>query len=118
MPSYDTHVYDTTKLTRVRRRVSSWRSLSDSVSWSTDRKSTRLNSSHLGISYAVFCLKKNIGEPAKVLKGLHQTADHCRGITALDDGDKAHARIAQHRRAAVELAERSRLLLLKLVTVE
>src|ERR1035441_10299919 len=24
----------------------------------TDRKSTRLNSSHLGISYAVFCLKK------------------------------------------------------------
>src|SRR5258705_4543454 len=25
-----------------------------------DRKSTRLNSSHLGISYAVFCLKKNM----------------------------------------------------------
>src|SRR5947199_3588748 len=33
-----------------------------------DRKSTRLNSSHLGISYAVFCLKKktyeNMLEPA------------------------------------------------------
>src|SRR5262245_12987668 len=32
------------------------------ISWmapsGTDRKSTRLNSSHLGISYAVFCLKK------------------------------------------------------------
>src|SRR5262245_62760777 len=30
------------------------------VEWCTrsDRKSTRLNSSHLGISYAVFCLKK------------------------------------------------------------
>src|SRR5438045_6565752 len=27
---------------------------------SLDRKSTRLNSSHLGISYVVFCLKKNI----------------------------------------------------------
>src|ERR1035438_7411033 len=27
-----------------------------------DRKSTRLNSSHLGISYAVFCLKKNATE--------------------------------------------------------
>src|SRR5437899_9244802 len=27
-------------------------------SFRTDRKSTRLNSSHLGISYAVFCLKK------------------------------------------------------------
>src|SRR5262245_12251352 len=26
--------------------------------WEQDRKSTRLNSSHLGISYAVFCLKK------------------------------------------------------------
>src|SRR5256885_3689116 len=26
----------------------------------TDRKSTRLNSSHLVISYAVFCLKKKI----------------------------------------------------------
>src|ERR1035441_10122954 len=25
-----------------------------------DRKSTRLNSSHLGISYAVFCLKKKV----------------------------------------------------------
>src|SRR5262245_64032714 len=30
----------------------------------TDRKSTRLNSSHLGISYAVFCLKKkNLQQP-------------------------------------------------------
>src|SRR5256885_8140372 len=28
----------------------------------SDRKSTRLNSSHLVISYAVFCLKKNILE--------------------------------------------------------
>src|SRR5258705_138335 len=30
----------------------------DRVEPSRDRKSTRLNSSHLGISYAVFCLKK------------------------------------------------------------
>src|SRR5258705_8089452 len=28
-----------------------------------DRKSTRLNSSHLGISYAVFCLKKKTRPP-------------------------------------------------------
>src|SRR5947199_1644444 len=28
-----------------------------------DRKSTRLNSSHLGISYAVFCLKKKKQRP-------------------------------------------------------
>src|SRR5437899_9222823 len=30
-----------------------------------DRKSTRLNSSHLGISYAVFCLKKKKKNKAK-----------------------------------------------------
>src|SRR5437899_8195002 len=30
-----------------------------------DRKSTRLNSSHLGISYAVFCLKKKKKNNAK-----------------------------------------------------
>src|SRR5215510_16093842 len=33
----------------VRRRV---------PGWEADRKSTRLNSSHVAISYAVFCLKK------------------------------------------------------------
>src|SRR5258705_5230152 len=33
--------------------------LHSSSSATIDRKSTRLNSSHLGISYAVFCLKKN-----------------------------------------------------------
>src|SRR3712207_8527614 len=36
------------QLPRVRRRLWSW----------LDRKSTRLNSSHANISYAVFCLKK------------------------------------------------------------
>src|ERR1035438_10428223 len=36
-----------------------WNTLYQSKSYDivTDRKSTRLNSSHLGISYAVFCLK-------------------------------------------------------------
>src|SRR5258705_7298733 len=32
-----------------------------------DRKSTRLNSSHLGISYAVFCLKKKINSSSSTL---------------------------------------------------
>src|SRR5262245_66106076 len=40
---------------RPRRRGSSAVRRSPSL---PDRKSTRLNSSHLGISYAVFCLKK------------------------------------------------------------
>src|SRR5437667_5667429 len=31
---------------------------------SPDRKSTRLNSSHITISYAVFCLKKKMTTPA------------------------------------------------------
>src|SRR5258705_8317066 len=41
-----------------REIVSAWET--DEV---RDRKSTRLNSSHLGISYAVFCLKKKKQHP-------------------------------------------------------
>src|SRR5690625_5420680 len=32
--------------------------IASSFSWDSDRKSTRLNSSHVDISYAVYCLKK------------------------------------------------------------
>src|SRR5205814_2497165 len=35
------------------------------VATARDRKSTRLNSSHLGISYAVFCLKKKKTTPRR-----------------------------------------------------
>src|SRR3712207_8425780 len=39
-----------------------------------DRKSTRLNSSHANISYAVFCLKKNISDVVRVFgKVLHDS---------------------------------------------
>src|SRR3712207_7699549 len=41
----------------------------DFYSW-TDRKSTRLNSSHANISYAVFCLKK------KKAHNSHNTSHH------------------------------------------
>src|SRR5437899_8063644 len=37
-----------------------------------DRKSTRLNSSHLGISYAVFCLKKKKKYKHRRLDVLHR----------------------------------------------
>src|SRR5256885_8087614 len=37
----------------------------------TDRKSTRLNSSHLVISYAVFCLKKKKTESVHIRVTLH-----------------------------------------------
>src|SRR5256885_12154157 len=40
----------------------------------TDRKSTRLNSSHLVISYAVFCLKKKISCHRSCKVGLHRHA--------------------------------------------
>src|SRR5437899_3785000 len=44
-----------------------------------DRKSTRLNSSHLGISYAVFCLKKKnsvVADDCRILLTPYQsTAD-------------------------------------------
>src|SRR3712207_7593921 len=52
-----------------------------------DRKSTRLNSSHANISYAVFCLKKKKNtiyyklnkiknKPANNLSNLHLLSDH------------------------------------------
>src|SRR2546426_3316032 len=40
----------------------------------SDRKSTRLNSSHLVISYAVFCLKK---KKRKTQDHLYMQRDHC-----------------------------------------
>src|SRR5258707_4524707 len=38
----------------------------DHVSFPPDRKSTRLNSSHANISYAVFCLKKKKNKPINI----------------------------------------------------
>src|SRR2546426_5901880 len=41
-----------------------------------DRKSTRLNSSHLVISYAVFCLKKKNTERIEALKSAIESCCH------------------------------------------
>src|SRR5438445_7212208 len=44
--------------------------------WRPDRKSTRLNSSHANISYAVFCLKKkNISNTTKLKNTTTYTLD-------------------------------------------
>src|SRR5689334_23873141 len=52
-------------------------------SFSLDRKSTRLNSSHSSISYAVFCLKKKISPHQHIQhKPDHRDADH-RDLRAL-----------------------------------
>src|SRR5207249_9922577 len=45
----------------------------DQISQILDRKSTRLNSSHVSISYAVFCLKKKISDSLDVF---HRPALH------------------------------------------
>src|SRR5947199_3900829 len=59
----------------------------DSSRQMVDRKSTRLNSSHLGISYAVFCLKKKNtkaqrqGKPQKRRPDAHRAQRHRRHRT-------------------------------------
>src|SRR5258707_11949777 len=52
-----------------RSRPASLRSLGRAAG--RDRKSTRLNSSHANISYAVFCLKKKKITPADVLNSVN-----------------------------------------------
>src|ERR1039458_10412894 len=64
-PFTDTHleaklaVLSTTSEKKVVRTWSRRSTILPEFVGHTDRKSTRLNSSHLGISYAVFCLKKH-----------------------------------------------------------
>src|SRR5438445_2114701 len=59
-----------------------------------DRKSTRLNSSHANISYAVFCLKKK-----KTQRRLHSASDYHRQRTR----SSARARILAARRCPPHL---------------
>src|SRR5438034_4365485 len=50
-------------------------SMAFNCSCTTDRKSTRLNSSHTVISYAVFCLKKK-KKKKKKKNNIHKTYTH------------------------------------------
>src|SRR5947199_8089952 len=47
---------------------------------SRDRKSTRLNSSHLGISYAVFCLKKKKSNITFIYRVMNKIESHLRSV--------------------------------------
>src|SRR5256885_13786243 len=49
----------------ILERIGAWQTATpiETIHVSQDRKSTRLNSSHLVISYAVFCLKKKSNSP-------------------------------------------------------
>src|SRR5437868_11067631 len=53
--------------------------VAESTPTAEDRKSTRLNSSHVSISYAVFCLKK------KKKNTIHITYTHHTRLTTLQD---------------------------------
>src|SRR5207247_3136352 len=85
--------------------------------FSQDRKSTRLNSSHEWISYAVFCLKKNITargdrRPARHHPGPRHTGAHPGGARGEGTGPPPRAvgrRAAArgHRALCRELAERA-----------
>src|SRR5258708_9248947 len=61
------HKYE--RLTRDQVKIA--RVIGPSNFWDRDRKSTRLNSSHQIISYAVFCLKKK-----KNLRSFRHTTKH------------------------------------------
>src|SRR4051812_49582494 len=54
---------------------------------SADRKSTRLNSSHMSISYAVFCLKKKKNKIQHTPSSLHNIKVHatCRPCVQIHD---------------------------------
>src|SRR5205814_7332635 len=59
---YTLSLHDALPIFSTSERGEPWQTSipSSSACSGRDRKSTRLNSSHLGISYAVFCLKKKI----------------------------------------------------------
>src|SRR5258705_6399507 len=87
------------RFTRARRRCSSaaTASVSDSpVSPRArrDRKSTRLNSSHLGISYAVFCLKKKKKLVIVILSEWDDSALTARAFD-VDDGWKLYGTLGE-----------------------
>src|SRR5256885_6740191 len=67
-----------------------------------DRKSTRLNSSHLVISYAVFCLKEIISGGC-LLGGPFLRPRHCRSATFSD-----HSPFPHYRSLRISVTHRSR----------
>src|SRR2546430_1436750 len=55
---YAQEKHDGSKVNQYAQHILSTPGKHDGLAWQKDRKSTRLNSSHSQISYAVFCLKK------------------------------------------------------------
>src|SRR2546422_7286352 len=93
-PRRPNHGATAARMTSTTRTVSSHFNMIELYTWSTpngrkvsimleDRKSTRLNSSHGYISYAVFCLKKKkkIHRNIDKIHNLHLTVDRTTLIT-------------------------------------
>src|SRR5256885_15868581 len=67
---YTLSLHDALPISSISATMRAGRWLKTSTRWArkrADRKSTRLNSSHLVISYAVFCLKKKKKETELIL---------------------------------------------------
>src|ERR1039458_5686629 len=69
----------------------------------TDRKSTRLNSSHLGISYAVFCLKKKKSR-VNVIRGVRSLSHARRAV----GGGRSRAKCAEWQSGVAPCASSTR----------
>src|SRR4051812_49724127 len=67
-------VPDAAELARLRAEVQR-RVVEMTRRWTSDRKSTRLNSSHMSISYAVFCLKKKKKKKNKIMTYISNTTN-------------------------------------------
>src|SRR5436309_10175575 len=81
--------------TPMLRGTPGWRRKRVEQSYGADRKSTRLNSSHVKISYAVFCLKKKKKKQRGEMKRKHET-------------DTQQPPVLDHQRADVEHSSLSR----------
>src|SRR5471030_805395 len=78
-------------------RASTLASAITSTSAAPDRKSTRLNSSHLGISYAVFCLKKKNDIGVAFTKiGLENRGHGHRGLVRSASTQRRHVKLIGH----------------------
>src|SRR5256884_6630889 len=76
---------------------------------SPDRKSTRLNSSHGYISYAVFCLKKKNSRIIRTCSGKSSASDAvlalaCSSLSGTDPSGTFSCRIAQHHRLVTSIS--------------
>src|SRR5438105_7324009 len=72
---------------RFQRRTPQLRSTPGRKAWLSDRKSTRLNSSHEWISYAVFCLKKKNTQRSRPTEAHDST-----GVFVVARGDDGRTR--------------------------